>query len=662
VSTSLNSELERIAAVQRRNIGTIVLQYKRPALAAICILVAFAAVSCHSAKSWSGAHGKRIVVLGIDGMDPGFLERHWADLPNMNRLRQEGEFKRLATTTPPQSPVAWSTFITGMRPTGHGIFDFVERDPDTMLPRSSMGETATGGTSLPIGPYLLPLSQGHVQTYRKGTSFWKILAAHKVPATILRMPTNFPPVQCDGCNSLSGMGTPDLRGTFGEFSYYTDAPDRTAGDVPGGDIIRVSITNGQAFLRVRGPDNSLRKDHAPTFANVHVYVDPANAAARFEIDGQTVVLNEGEWSRWLDARFSLIPWVQSAHGILRIYLKQVHPHLEVYVSPVNIDPADPDLPISSPDSYSPALAEALGPFYTQGMAQDTAAYRQHVFTKDEYVAQSREVSRELLKVLRYGLTHFHDGLLFFHFFGVDQNSHMLWGKYENDLLNTYKLVDRTVGWVQKHMGDGTLIVMSDHGFTSFDRAVNLNTWLMKEGFLTLNDSTQTGSDEMFAHVDWARTKAYSIGLNALYVNQLDRERYGVVAPGEETETVLKNIREGLLAFQDPKNGKPVVASAFEPHETDPAISDTAPDMIVGYYPGYRSSWQTALGGVPADLIDDNTDEWRGDHCIAPQFVPGVLLSNRKSKLANPHLYDLTVTMLSEFGISKPSEMIGQSIY
>jgi predicted AlkP superfamily phosphohydrolase/phosphomutase len=296
------------------------------------------------------------------------------------------------------------------------------------------------------------------------------------------------------------------------------------------------------------------------------------------------------------------------------------------------------------------------------MAQDTAAYRQHVFTKDEYIVQSRDVSRELLKVLRYGLTHFHDGLLFFHFFGIDQNSHMLWGKHEDDLLNTYQLVDRTVGWVQKHMRGGTLIVMSDHGFTSFDRSVNLNTWLMQEGFLTLTDPTQVGSDEMFAHVDWARTKAYSIGLNALYVNQLDRERYGIVAPGQETEMVLKTIRDRLLAFRDPKNGKPVVASVSEPNETDPAIADTAPDMIVGYYPGYRSSWQTALGGVPASLIDDNTDEWRGDHCIAPQFVPGVLLSNRKSKLADPHLYDLTVTLLSEFGISKPPEMIGQSIY
>jgi predicted AlkP superfamily phosphohydrolase/phosphomutase len=659
---SVNNEPDRIAAVQLGKSVTAVLQYRRSVLAAICIFAAFAEASCRTANVISGAHGKRIVVLGIDGMDPGFLERHWADLPNLDRLREGGEFKRLATTTPPQSPVAWSTFITGMKPTGHGVFDFVERDPDTLLPRSSMGETATGGISLPLGPYLLPLSHGHIETYRKGTPFWKILAAHKVPVTILRMPTNFPPVQCEGCNSLSGMGTPDLRGTFGEFSYYTDAPDRTEGDVPGGDIIRVRVKDGQAFLRVRGPDNSLRKDHAPTFADIHVFVDPANPAARFEADDQTIVLNEGEWSRWLPIRFSLVPWIQSAEGIFRIYLKQVHPHLEVYVSPVNIDPANPDLPISSPDSYSRTLAGALGPFYTQGMPQDTAAYRQHVFTKDEYVAQSREVSRELLEVLRYGLAHFQDGLLFFHFFGVDQNSHMLWGKYENDLLNTYKLVDRTVGWVQKHMGDGTLIVMSDHGFTSFDRAVNLNTWLMKEGFLTLTDPTQAGSDEMFAHVDWSRTKAYSVGLNALYVNQLDRERYGVVAPGEETEAVLKNIRDGLLAFRDPKNGNPVVASAPSPHETDPAISDTAPDLIIGYYPGYRSSWQTALGGVPKDLIDDNTDEWRGDHCIAPQFVPGVLLSNRKSKIADPHLYDLTVTMLSEFGISKPSEMIGRPIY
>jgi predicted AlkP superfamily phosphohydrolase/phosphomutase len=603
-----------------------------------------------------------VVVLGIDGMDPGFLERHWTELPNLNRLRQEGEFKRLATTTPPQSPVAWSTFITGMKPNGHGVFDFVERDPDTLLPRSSMAQTASGGFSLPIGPYLLPLSRGHVETYRRGVPFWQVLADHKVPVTILRMPTNFPPVPCDGCKSLAGMGTPDLRGTFGEFSYYTDDPERLEEDVPGGRIVRVQIANGQAVLKVRGPDNSLRKDHAKTFASIHVFVDATNPAARFEVDGQTVILKEGEWSRWLRVHFTLIPWIQSAEGIFRIFLKQVHPNFEAYVSPINIDPAEPDLPISAPSSYSETLAGALGPFYTQGMPQDTAAFRQHVFTKDDYVDQSREVSRELLRVLQYGFAHFHDGLLFFHFFGVDQNSHMLWGKYENDLLNTYKLVDQTVGWVEKRIGNGTLIVMSDHGFTSFDRAVNLNTWLMKEGFLKLKDDpSETGSGEELTNVDWSKTKAYSLGLNGVYVNQLDRERYGIVAPGEETQTVLKSLGERLLAFRDPENGKPVVASAFETHDKDEATSDAAPDLIVGYYPGYRSSWQTALGGVPKELIEDNTDEWRGDHCSAPQFVPGVLLSNRKSRVADPHLYDLTVTMLSEFGIAKLPEMIGRPI-
>ncbi|HEY7305927.1 MAG TPA: alkaline phosphatase family protein, partial [Bryobacteraceae bacterium] len=610
----------------------------------------------------SGAHGKRIVILGIDGMDPVFLERHWTDLPNLDHLRKQGEFKRLATTMPPQSPVAWSTFITGLKPKAHGVFDFVERDPDTLLPRSSMAQTTSDRISLPLGPYLLPVSRGHVQTYRKGTPFWKILAAHKIPVTILRMPTNFTPIACEGCKSLAGMGAPDLRGTFGEFSYYTEEPDRIEGNVPGGSIIRVHTKHGQALLRIRGPYNSLRKDQAPTFAYMRAFVDPANSAARFEIDDQRVILNQGEWSPWLHVHFPLIPWIQGAEGIFRIFLKQVHPQFEVYITPINIDPAKPNLPISSPASYSSELASALGLFYTQGMPQDTAAYRQHVLTKHDYLDQSREVSRELLRVLRYGLAHFRDGLLFFHFFGVDQNSHMLWGKYESDLLETYKLVDRTVGWVRQHMGNGTLIIMSDHGFTSFDRAVNLNTWLRREGFLTLNDPNETKNNESLKNIDWSQTKAYSLGLNGVYVNQLDRERYGIVARGEEARSVLKELRERLLSFRDPKNRQPVVASVFEPNDTDADTSDVAPDLIVGYYPGYRSSWQTALGEVPEEVIVDNVDEWRGDHCIAPQFVPGVLISNQKSNVADPHLYDLTVTMLSEFGISKPPEMMGRTIY
>src|SRR5664279_4171169 len=101
----------------------------------------------------SQAHGKAVIVLGVDGMDPNFVERHWSALPNLRRLRDLGGLTRLATTTPPQSPVAWATFITGTDPAEHGIFDFVHRDPSTMQPVSSMAETIEPAHQLAIGPY-----------------------------------------------------------------------------------------------------------------------------------------------------------------------------------------------------------------------------------------------------------------------------------------------------------------------------------------------------------------------------------------------------------------------------------------------------------------------------------------------------------------------------
>jgi len=186
-------------------------------------LLAVALTSCSRTQPHS--FPKKVIVLGIDGMDPGFLERHWSSLPNLDRLRREGDFRRLGTTIPPQSPVAWSTFITGLDPGGHGIFDFVHRNPVTMAPVSSMGETVESRHTIPLGPYELPLSRGEVRSFRQGKAFWQILSERGIPATILRMPVNFPPVGC-ACEELSGMGTPDMQGTFGTFTFYTDDPDR----------------------------------------------------------------------------------------------------------------------------------------------------------------------------------------------------------------------------------------------------------------------------------------------------------------------------------------------------------------------------------------------------------------------------------------------------
>jgi predicted AlkP superfamily phosphohydrolase/phosphomutase len=396
--------------------------------------------------------------------------------------------------------------------------------------------------------------------------------------------------------------------------------------------------------------------------NVIMHLDPSTPVARFDVGNTRVVLREGEWSDWIHTRFPLIPGIKSTAGMFRIYAKKLRQDFGIYISPINIDPADPELPITAPASYSRELFRTIGPFYTQGMAQDTSALRQSVFNRDEYLSQSRQVSGQNLKLLRYGLYHFRDGLLFFHFFGVDQNSHMLWGKFERQLLDTYKLVDNTVGWVRAKVPKAHLIVMSDHGFAAFDRAVHLNTWLMKQGFLTLDDPKNTGPEELFKHVDWSSTQAYSLGLNGLYLNLRGRERNGIVNPGPEADSLLKRIKDRLLQFRDPESGKPIVNSLTLPSkEFHGEALESAPDMLVGYYPGFRSSWQTALGAIPSRLVED-TEEWRGDHCISPKFVPGVLISNCKSRVANPHLSDLTASILSEFGVPIPANMIGHTIY
>ena len=590
-----------------------------------------------------------LIVLGVDGMDPGFLERHWSSLPNLDRLRREGEFKRLGTTVPPQSPVAWSTFITGMDPGGHGIFDFVHRDPATMAPVSALGETVESKHKLRIGPYALPLTAGEVRSFRQGKAFWQFLSEHGVPATILRMPVNFPPVRCR-CNELSGMGTPDLAGTYGTFTFFTDDPSVSAGEAPGGRIVRVALSGDDAVLPLEGPANSLRQDHARTQVAIAAHVDRAVDAARFDLPAQSVILKQGEWSGWLRVSFPMLPGI-GADGIIRIYAQELAPRLRIYVSPVNLDPARPGLPISHPAGYSRELAADIGPFYTQGIAEDTAALRRGVFDLREYLAQSRRVTEEQLALLHYGIEHFQGGLFFQHLLGIDQNSHMLWGRHEPELLETYQRIDRAVGWVREHAPTARLIVMSDHGFTSFDRAFNLNAWLYREGFLTLDDPSNTGPDELFAHVDWSKTQAYGLGLNGLYLNLRGRERQGIVEPGETADRLLRVIARRLLEFRDPEGAGQPVSDVYQPRQIfHGGALAAAPDLIVGYSPGYRCGWGSALGAVATQTVEENRDAWIGDHCIAARHVPGVLISNRPIRLANPGLADVTLEILREFGL------------
>jgi predicted AlkP superfamily phosphohydrolase/phosphomutase len=603
----------------------------------------------------------RLIVMGVDGMDPGFLERHWDALPHLAALARQGSFSRLATTIPPQSPVAWSTFITGMDPGGHGVFDFVHRNPATMGPFSSMAQTEDPAHTLSIGPYMLPLMAGHVRLLRQGMAFWQLLEDRGVPATIIHIPNNFPPLDSKA-RTLAGMGTPDLQGTFGTFAFYTNDSLELTHEVPGGRIVKVRCEGGHVVIPIEGPPDTLRRDRAQTSVELTVDIDPREPAARFHLGDTLLVLNEREWSGWIRAEFPLIPGFKSAHGMFRIYVKQLHPVFQLYVSAVNIDPFTPDLPISTPGSYSRQLAQAIGPFYTQGIAEDTAVYRAGYFNLQEFLEQSRLVEEDQFALLRHTFEEFHSGLFFFYFSTLDQNSHMLWGKHENELLKSYQAVDRAIGWVAARAGSATILVMSDHGFTRFDRAVHLNTWLRSQGFLTLDEPAATSSGEGFAHVDWSKTQAYAMGLNGLYVNLRGREKHGSVSDGAPRAELLREISKRLLALRDPRDGAAVVDAVYDPrkvfHGHDLAF---APDLIVGYAPGFRGSWQTALGAVPETILEDNQDAWIGDHCIDPARVPGSLIANRPIRLKDPGLADVTVTILREFGIDPRPEMLGRPI-
>jgi hypothetical protein len=458
------------------------------------------------------------------------------------------------------------------------------------------------------------------------------------------------------------MGTPDLEGgSF--FSYYTDDPDEIRDRVPGGRIFRIDCANHWADISIPGPVNTFRTDRPTSTATVRMDVDAAQGLARFDFGDRQLILKPGEWSDWVRLRFPVLPGIKDEKGIVRLFLRSVQPHVELYVSPVNIDPTAPEFPISTPTSYSSDLASALGLYYTQGIAEDTSALRAGALNHQQFLEQSQKVLSDSLHMFRYHLHHFRQGLLFYYFSSIDQNSHMLWGKFPDELLNFYRQVDGAVGeTLDQSSPDTAIIVMSDHGFAPFDRAVHLNTWLMKEGFLALDDPANVGDEELFPHVDWSKTQAYSLGLNGLYLNLKGREMNGIVAPGEEAASVIRRLTEHLLAFHDPQSGDLIVKRVYPSSVVyQDKYRENAPDLIVGYARRYRSSWQTSLGAVPKDIIEDNTQAWIGDHCMAAEVVPGVFLSNRRILRDSPDLVDVTATIFKQFGVTPSEKIKGQPI-
>jgi len=640
---------------------------------------------------------KQVIILGFDGMDPKLCELmlNQGRLPSLARLRDAGGFRALGTSTPPQSPVAWSTFITGTNPGEHGIFDFVHRDPKNYGPYDSTCETKEGSWALDAGKWKFYLKGGEVLNLRKGKPFWEYLTEGGVPASICRIPAIYPPQESKGAEfrSLSDMGTPDIRGSLGEFSYYTSGPirKRISG---GGAAYRLSFKNNMGQGAFYGPPDGMLApppdkefNTKPTEVPFTIYRDPTDPTIRILWQDQEVLLSVGEWSEWYPVEFEMGPRLavgsldagpavpnSTAYSICRFLLKRARPFLELYVTPFNIDPLNPSLPISVPDDFAVEVAQHIGRYYTQGLPQDTKALSHGVLTTDEFLQQADIVRRERIRMLDYALEHFQRGVLFFYFGGTDMVAHMFWGarhpdhpalteeqhqKYKDVVDRTYLETDRVVGQVMDRFPQATVIVMSDHGFETFTRQFNPNNWLVENGYAVL---AQPDKPDSPPKIDFAKSRAYAMGINGLYVNLLGREGQGIVPPSEK-QVLLDEIADKLLAYRDPKTGKQVIKEMYQSDRvySGPNVK-IGPDMQIGYDRTFRGSWQAGLGGLDQQIMSDNTDAWCADHCIATDLVPGVLFTNRPIALEDPDLTDLAPTLLDEFGVQVPPKMHGRNVF
>jgi predicted AlkP superfamily phosphohydrolase/phosphomutase len=613
--------------------------------------------------------GPRVVVLGFDGLDPQVTQELLAAgrLPGFARLAKAGGFAPLGTTVPPQSPVAWSSFITGLDPGGHGIFDFIHRDAATMEPFRSTARTEPPAYVLPLGRWQWPLSSGRVELLRRGQPFWEALESRGIRTTIVRMPADFPPSGTASAE-LSGMGTPDLLGTYGTFTLYTSQPYAFEGLPPGGGVVHeVRVDGGVVHASLDGPDNPFLRAPTPVRTPFTARVATDGAHVALQVGDEARLLAVGEWSDWVPVTFGLAP-TQALHGQVRFHLKALEPFFELYASPLNLDPLAPAMPISHPAGFAADLARGTGRFYTQGMPEDTKAVKAGVLSEDAFLAQARLAGDEVRRQYRQVLDGFTDGLLFYYFGNVDQVSHILWKARdpghpaydaERDARQAgvidalYEELDGIVSDTLAALGpDDLLVVMSDHGFTSWRRTFHLNSWLRDRGYLAVKDPARREAPGYFTNVDWSRTRAYGLGLNGLYVNLRGRERDGVVEPSARA-ALVGEIAAALLAEIDPATGAPAVTRAHrreDVYRLDDAAERLAPDLVVGYAKGTRTSDESALGALTSEVFADNTSHWTGDHCMDHEGVPGILLSSRPLRRPAPSIDRLPAALLAEFGV------------
>lgn len=611
----------------------------------------------------------KVVVVGLDGLEPRIVAALIAagELPNLAKLAGQGGLTTVATTSPAQTPVAWSTFATGVNPGGHGIFDFIRRDPQTYRPDLALNRYEASRPWLP--PKAVNL--------RGGVAVWDRLADAGIGSTILRCPCTYPPSLGRG-RMLSGMGVPDLRGGLGTPTVYTSSDDLAPRESE--SVVRLEGSSDRRIVTyLVGPRNP--KDGLPLRCELTIEPDPDGESVLIRAAGNATALTvrQGAWSDWLRVKFRAGA-LQSVRGLVRFHLIGLEPRLELYASPINFDPEQPLFPISSPSGFARDLAEGIGLFHTTGMVEDHTGLNNERIDEAAFLAQCDDAWREREAMMLHELDRFDQGLFYCLFDTPDRVQHLFWRYREPEhpahrgrrpspeflgvIDDQYRRADEMVGHALDFADDQTLVIaLSDHGFNSFQRGVHLNTWLRDQGLLALREGGDPGDESVSfpSSIDWSRTKAYALGLGGIYLNLEGRDGQGIVK-GDEADALSAAIAKGLTGLVDPERQAVAVREVKPRAELySGPFARESPDLVVHFAAGYRVSWGASLGGVGDGHFEDNVKKWSGDHIIDPVLVPGVLAMNRGFREGGARLLDLAPTILDALGVPNDPSMEGSSL-
>ena len=612
---------------------------------------------------------KRVVIVGLDGLDPQVTRALLArgKLPNFKRIAEAGSFGELATTCPAISPVAWSTFATGVDPSKHGIFDFLAPDRQRYGLRLSSTDIRPPRRTLRVGPWEIPLGKPSIRGLRRAVPFWTVLADHGVRSSIIRVPITYPPDNFDGA-MLSAMCAPDLLGTQGSFTYFTSEPEGEKRI--GGRVVRVQVQDDEVRAELPGPPHPLRRDKRRLNLPLLLKLDRDRGRAHLTAGSKRVTLEVGKYSDWVELRFRAGLGL-GVHGIGRFRLLSLDP-FRLYLTPMNIDPVKPLAPVSHPFYFSVFLAKLMGRFSTLGLAEDTWALNEKVLDEQGFLEQVDLFQTERERMLMEMLGRTKAGVLAVVFDATDRIQHMFMadhGKPERPnagaVEQVYLQMDAMLGRLLERIklaDKGTmLMVMSDHGFAPFERGINVNTWLQEKGYLKLKEG-QEKMGEYLQGVDWDETQVYALGLSGLYLNLKGREARGTISP-KDAPALRAKLKAELEALRDTEREDAVaIPRVFITNKLySGPFMDDAPDLILGYARGYRASWDTARGMAGPEVIEDNTRHWTGDHCMNPELVPGVLFTSQGIQIQGAAMIDIAPTVLDLMGVAKPANMTGRTL-